>query len=373
MIMMPLYTVPEAVLGGSNQLHKCMGVNPLAAIAGGALMVTAAYIGWGLVGLASALVAATIIRGVFVLRVTNNSVTWFGIERPSRSEVRHFFGFSGLVLCWTLIERVMLTGDVVLMGFVISAEKAASYSLSQYAMQTSIAVTALTVFAVVPGLGDIVGRRDFQKAGKIRSEIMSGTWLVSTIFGSAILLLNRSFVELWVGNDIFIGRIENFLMVILMMQLIFIRTDACVIDVTLNIKKKVMLGGMSTVLSIGLAYVFAQTWESRVSGLIVGLILGQALLTLSYPVLVNSAFGLSMRKGICCIIRPLLATVFMFSAAMYAQECLEIESWPTLILFGFGAVAVIVLTAFFAGLSAEQRAQLMKRIRHIRARKADNQ
>ncbi len=49
-----------------------------------------------------------------------------------------------------------------------------------------------------------------------------------------VLLWNRSFVHLWVGNEHYAGELTNFLLVLLAIQLIFIRNEAGILDLTLD-------------------------------------------------------------------------------------------------------------------------------------------
>ena len=254
MIIMPLQTIPEATLIGTNQAYKCIWIHPVATVTGGGLMAWATYVGWGLVGVAGAVLCATLIRGGLTLWIARGNVNWLGINRPLKGEVRSFFNFSFLVLCWTFVNSLMLTGDVVVLGLVISAKKVASYTLTQYTMLMCVSLVALIAGAVTPGLGGIVGKKDFVKAGKVRGEIMIGSWLIISVLASLILLWNSSFVALWVGREIFVGHTENLFMVLLMVQLVFIRNDAFIIDVTLNIRKKVILVAFACALGLILAY-----------------------------------------------------------------------------------------------------------------------
>ena len=59
--------------------------------------------------------------------------------------------------------------------------------------------------------------------------------------GTSILLWNRSFIGLWVGADRYSGSFPHSLIVIGVIQLVFIRSDANIIDLTLRLSQKVLL------------------------------------------------------------------------------------------------------------------------------------
>lgn len=365
MLLTPLQNIPQAVLIGTNQAHKCMGIQPLADLVGGAMMIWFAYIGWGITGVAGGLFLAAIIRAVLIFSKARRSISWFGIKWPRKDEVRHFFRFSFWVFCWTFVNKLMLSSDILILGIVVSTEKVTSYALSQYAMLLSVRITTMVVGAVTPGLGGIVGDKDFKRAGKIRGEIMAGSWLIIVVLGSMTLLWNCSFIGLWVGSDIFVGIIENLMMVLLMVQLVFARNDAFIIDLTLNIKTKVLLGVLSTTTELVLAYFLTQWFSSNIVGLVVGLMTGRCILTVSYPLMVNKAFGLNGREQIVALLRPALATIVLFCVTMYFSMHFQTKSWFYLMLYVLVSFVLLIGIAFFLGLSRKQRGNILSRFMHI--------
>lgn len=361
-IIQPLQSVPEAVLIGTNQAHKCMWIRSVAAILSGVFMVGFAYIGWGTAGVACGLLLATTIRGILILGKARKDISWFGVKRPHKGEARDFYKFSFWSFCWSFINRLMLSGDILILGLAISVEKVASYSLSQYAMTASLGITGMIVGAATPGLGGIVGANDFKRAGRVRSEIMTGSWLMIVVSGSMILLWNRSFVGLWVGQKIFVGFTENMVMVLSLFQLVFIRNEAFIINLTLKIRNKVFLGSLSVGLSLILAYAFSQLFSSSVVGVVVGLMAGRFILTVSYPLMVNRAFKINGRKQVTALFRPALATIVLFFTAIYLSMHFQVISWVYLVLYGVISFVLLLGIAFFLGLSRKQRGNIFVRL-----------
>ena len=106
--------------------------------------------------------------------------------------------------------------------------------------------------------------------------------------GSIILMLNHSFVSLWAGEELFIGSLENLLIVILMVQLLLIRNEAFLIDVSLDIKKKVLLGVSSILLSSLFAILGYYYIDNSIVVIFIGIFLGRLHVLSIFPIIVNS-------------------------------------------------------------------------------------
>jgi hypothetical protein len=96
-----------------------------------------------------------------------------------------------------------------------------------------------------------------------------------------------------VGSQHFIGSIPDLLIVIVVMQFIFIRNDGNVIDLTLRLKNKVIMGAISVGVSLGIAVAFIQWLNLGVVGICLGLIIGRLILSVGYPILVGRFLGIS--------------------------------------------------------------------------------
>src|SRR6185295_8384546 len=162
-----------------------------------------------------------------------------------------FLGLSWWYLAWNLVLQLLKAGDVIILGIFGSVELVTHYSLTRYIPETVIGLIAIVVFGITPGLGGVIGKRDFERANRVRNEIMTITWFIVTVFGSTMLLWNQSFVNLWVGKEYYVGKYANLLMTLMISQFVFIRNDANIIDLTLDLRQKVLNGLISAALSAG--------------------------------------------------------------------------------------------------------------------------
>ena len=357
--------IPQSVLRGENLGYKRMGLTTIFVLFGGALMALALFLKKGLIGIAIAELTTTTITGFLFFRLARSYVHWFGIARPMISAVKRFLGLSWWYLAWNLVLQLLKAGDVIILGIFGSVELVTQYSLTRYIPETIIGLIAIVVFGITPGLGGIIGRGDFEKANRVRNEIMIITWFIVTIFGSTMLLWNQSFVNLWVGEEHFAGKFANLMMILMVSQFVFIRNDANIIDLTLDLRQKVMKGLVSAGLSAGLSVVLIGPFNMGIIGLAIGFIFGQSILSVGYPLIVARFFGVSIYSQLRGILRPASVTILLFVSLTILGNYFSANTWLSLILSVGLTVGLLSLFALYFGVTGKQRKSLLNRIRKV--------
>jgi O-antigen/teichoic acid export membrane protein len=360
-----LIALPESVLRGMNLGYKRMGLQASMEVVGGVLMAGAIYFGSGLVGVSVAQVILTGFTGVMFWVVVRKFVSWFGIARPSMAEVRSFLGISNWWFAWSSITKLMIASDVVILGVVASASMVTTYTLTSYASLTLLSGITIVIGAVTPGLGGIIGLKNYERAARLRDEMMTTSWLLVTASGSTILLWNRSFISLWVGAKYYAGFWPNLLIVLVMAQLVFIRNQTYVIDLTLKMRRKVIVGTVALALSICLSTLLIP--PLGITGLCLGILGGRLLLTIYYPLLVNSYLGSPKRQLLRANAQRGLSLGLLFAGSAYLGEHVDVHHWIEWIIGTGITFGLMLLVAFVIGLKADERVSLSKRIRTIRA------
>ncbi len=364
LLLLPLRSIPEAVMTGMNRAYRCMWIEALRTVLNVGLMVLLAYIGFGLTGMAGAAVVASIFAGIAGLIVVKRSLPWFRVKRPGRGDLRLFAGFSIWVFLWALLNKLILSSDILLLGVLSSTHLVTAYAMSSYAVQSAVNLAALGVSAGIPSIGAMVGSDDRRRAGAVREEMVVLCWLITVVVGGTILLLNRAFLSLWIGPTYYVGDLENLLMVLMMMQLIRIRNDAFIIDVTLDMRAKVVLGIVSTGISILLAYVLGRVMASPVVGVILGLILGRLPLTVCYPILVRRCLGCG-RANLMDLLRPTAVTVAFFALCSLSARHVTVNSWPLFVAVGVVSFGFLLLAALGLGVPSEFRTRIWRRLEYV--------
>ena len=155
-----------------------------------------------------------------------------------------------------------------------------------------------------------------KRAIRLRDEINSFIWLVATTLGASILIWNKVFLGLWVGADHYSGSIPNLLIVVAAMQLAFIRSDGNIIDLTLRLSQKVLLGLLSVTVSIVAASILVGYFKLGIVGLCLGIMGGRLIISIGYPMLISRFLGVSLSSQLNRMLRPIFVTILLFSVAM---------------------------------------------------------
>lgn len=363
-----LVQIPRAVLAGENLGYKRMGLSAILVLVGGGLTALAIHLDLGLVGVAASPLITGFLTGLMFLLVARRHVPWFGVARPARRAARRFLGLSAWFLAWRTIMQVMRASDLVLLGMLASVESVASYSLTMHIPHTIIGLVALIVSATTPGLGGIIGARRFNKAIEVRSELMSLSWLTVVVVGVTVLIWNESFVGLWVGHEHYAGALPTLLIVLMVSQFTLIRNDAAIIDLTLDLRNKVLLGALAALLSLAAAALAVKHLGLGITGLCLGFIAGRSVLSLAYPWMVGRILGLRPSRQLAAVARPALVATMLFAGAYELREACLATSWPGLVAGVCVTVGVALPLAFFAGMSRELRPRFLDRVRNLLAR-----
>jgi O-antigen/teichoic acid export membrane protein len=365
LIFTNLAEIPQSVLRGENLGYKRMGLTTLFVLLGGGLMALAMFYKTGLIGLALANLATTAMTAALFFLIVRSYVKWFGIAKPMFNAVRRFLGLSWWFLAWTLVLQLLKAGDVVILGIFDSAELVTHYSLTRYIPETIIGVIAIVVFGVTPGLGGMIGKGDLQKAMRVRGELMIFTWLIVTVFGATMLLWNQSFVQLWVGGEYYAGTISNLLIILMVSQFAFIRNDANIIDLSLDLRTKVLIGLLAAGFSAGISAVLVGVYELEIVGLTLGFIAGQLILSVCYPLIVGHFFNVSAYSQLRGLLRPAFVTTLLFVPLTVLGEYLAVNTWLALVFSAGLTAGLLSLLAFYFGVTSEQRKSLVNRIRKV--------
>ena len=363
-VLLNLTALPESVLRGMNLSYKRMGLQGGLSIVGGLITAVALYIGAGLVGVAAAQVALTCLTGILFWYVVKKYVPWFGIAKPTRADLRRLLALGTWNTAGTFLAKLHLASDVIILGVITSSSTVTTYILTGYAAQAVTGILTLGVAAVTPGLGGLIGSRQYRTTAELRGEMIAINWLLVISIGSTILMTNRSFLQLWVGEQHYAGPLANLLIILIMTQTTFIRSDAYVIDATLKMRDRVVASGIAALFSIALSILLTPSYG--IEGLCIGVLAGRSIQTLSYPFLINSCLGLPEKPRLMRVLRPAMTMCLCFAGGAFFGERFAGRNW----FEWLGCVAVtFVLSLFLAftiGLSTDSRVSVMNRITKIR-------
>jgi len=356
-----LLAVPESVLFGMNLGYKRMELQAGLSVVGGVVTAAAAYAGLGLAGVSGAQLVVAGITGLCYWGIARAYVSWFGAERPTRSDIRALFAMSGWLSLGDLIAKLLLASDLVILGAMRSPSLVTTYVLTSYAARAAVNLYSAAVSAAMPGLGDLIGRKQFAWAALVRREILGLTWLFVTAVGATILLWNHSFVALWVGPGQWAGPTVDLLIVLTAVQTAFIRTDSSIIDAALHPWSRVRVGAVAALLTLSAMVVLTHWWG--LPGLCLGILMGRAVQTVLYPRLVRASLHGAEPEQLRATARPLVAMAVVFAAAAALGSRILAPGWVT---WAGGVALTLALAsaiAFVGGLAPDARRAVIARAR----------
>ncbi len=153
-----------------------------------------------------------------------------------------------------------------------------------------------------------------------------------------------------------------------------IRTDGSIIDLTLRVQRKVLLGVLSVFVSIVVACILVGFFKMGIVGVSLGLLLGRLILSFAYPSIVSRFLGISLKDQLKRVTRPVAAMTVMFAGSCLIDTMLQsytlsgLTGW-VLLMLGAGTSAILVaVVTFYAGLSFDQRKNIIFRIKTIISR-----
>ncbi|MDP9302327.1 MAG: lipopolysaccharide biosynthesis protein [Actinomycetota bacterium] len=365
LILSGLTSIPWAVVQGQNLGYKRLGMTTSLEFVGGGFLVIAVALGGGLVGLALAGIAATLLSGALYLWIVRSYVPWFGVARPDLRAVGRFIRLSWWFLLWNLVTKVTMGADVIVLGIAGSSQEATTYTLARFVPLTITAAVTSLISGAMPGLGGLVGAGELARGARVRSETMSFAWLIAAVGGAGILLWERSFLTLWVGVRYYPGLGPVFLIVLMVLQLTLIRVDSNIIDLTLELRWKVLLGLLAAGISVAIAWVLVSNFGLGIAGLVAGFMIGRTVQSIAYPVMIGRILGIPLQTQLKGAIRPGLTTACLLGVATALSAVVTASTWVGLVLAGGVSIVGASSFAFFLGLPRGQRRQLWDRVRRV--------
>jgi len=353
MLINPLLAIPDAILVGTNNGYKSTSIQIIGVVFSNCLMVLTAYLGYGIVGLASVILLITAMNALLIFFVCKKNIPWLGVQKPSKAQIKEFFGFSFWVFLWSFVQKLILSTEILLIGFLINPVAVSNYVFTTYIVQLAISISLITGSAITPGLGKVIGAKDLDKAKGITKGLRDIIMFIAAFFGGIILLLNKNFVSLWMGETYFMGEYSNLLIVLIMVHLVMFRIEGQVQDLSLKIKSKVIYGGLFAVLCFVLGSIGFKLLGERIEGVFLGVLIGRVLHVFVFQNLVDKMLMIKAKKKIV-LYTYLVVLFFLSKVFMYTN------SWFMFIIISFLTGVLLFLICFNLFLSKNSKRKLME-------------
>ncbi|WP_194974090.1 MATE family efflux transporter [Aquiflexum lacus] len=343
----------ESILRGMNLGFKGIGVRSFIIVFSGGLKVSIILLGYGLIELAIVQVISGIFTSLAFYWIVKKNVPWFGFGETSFLKIRSYGKLSGWFFLSKIANMALLHSEKVILGFLAGPEIVTFYVLTMFTSSAMKGIVDNVISGVIPGLGSFYGKEEYQKIIDSTKLINSIIYLFTFAIGGSIILFNRSFLFLWVGSENYAGNLENLLILFLTVQYIFFYTSSVIINVTLDLKRKVFITLFASGISILLAFVLVRDYG--IVGFCISFLIGRMVLSIGYPIILKRKINDNSPLIKLDNVRQSLFIVIAFGVGAYIQDYIEINSWIYLVLFGGLSCVILFLVYWIFGLRKYQR------------------
>jgi O-antigen/teichoic acid export membrane protein len=309
-VLFGLLSIPDAVLVGVNQGYKSMLVTTAAFVVTNAAMLAAAFSGWPLWSLAVIVLVVSIANAAVTLLIARRAVPWWGVSRPTAPDLRRVLGYSSWTLGWVVLDKLFLASELIVISVMVGAVAVTHYTFTTFVMQFVLSIALVTASGFMPMLGAHLGASELRAAAELTRSVRHLVIGVAALGSGAVLAFNGAFVTLWVGGEQYLGTTLNALFAVCGLQLALIRMDGQILDVTMRIAPKVLVGLFSSAGGIVAGCIgFALSHDLAVA--LGAVIVVRMVSNVAYPIFVARAI-----PGSAVPWRPMLLAVALLAVSL---------------------------------------------------------
>lgn len=365
-----LLSVPANVLVGANREYRGMGINALSAVTAGVLTVVAIRAGFGIVGVAAAAAVSAILYSAARFYVMRNAVPWFGVARATRKEFVDFTKLSGWFSLTVLANLLLSSSDVLLLGIMFGPGIAAVYGTTSAVLRVAVGPLGAILESGYAGIADLCGRGDWQRLERVRTEMHLVAILVMAVVGFGVIVLNRSFLLLWVNRDLFAGRVPNVLIVVMTLFALVYRADRVIAVSMMDFRSQTLIIAATAVIALTIGAAAALVVGPPA---VIAAVIGAHIAAIFYlQKLTRDRSGGGVPVRIRPYLRPLAVTGLLYAAGVAIEPHVQPRGWvefsAAAAVVGAIAFAVIVTAGFDGASRAILLTRLQQAFRSIRMR-----
>ncbi|EJF10729.1 hypothetical protein [Pontibacter sp. BAB1700] len=343
----------ESVLRGMNLGYKRMGLRAGIIFLAGGLKVFVITQGHGLIGLSSVDLLTALLMGITFYFIVKKNIPWFGFAKTDKSKIISYSKLSGWFMAFTGSKMFLLSSDKILLGYLAGPVFVTQYAITLFTSYALQGLITSVVNGVIPGIGGLFGKGEYDRVQQARKIVITINWILSASLGVAILLYNKSFISLWVGEEHYAGNTENLLILLISVQTIFFQIDSLIINVSLDMKMKVYFSVLASAVTIALSFFLIQYYH--IIGLCISILVGRLVLSVGYPLLLRKIMHIQVNFTGWKQLQPLLMTALLFILATYAGQAITITDWVSLISIGVLSIPTVGIVFWFVGLGGVER------------------
>lgn len=356
-----LFALPNNVLYSMNLGYRAVAVDLAVPFLSGALAILAVIGDLDVPGLALASVVVLAAEGISKHLFAKRHVPWYGVERPNRSDFCAFAKMSFWMQLTNIGSVLLLGADVLIVGKLLGATQAAVYFQTTFLARMTTEAVSILFNSGKAGIAGMCGRQELTRVTTLRKESQVLALSILLVAGAVMMALNRMFVEIWVGPDLYAGTASNRLIVASSLFVVLARNEAIVIDGLLAVRSKsvVMIG--CGVAAVAMGTLFTPTWGT--AGMAASTMVAHIAMYVLFVAIVRAKMRLSIAAAWLHIVKPLFITAVVLWVADRLSGFLSPATWLPLAALTAAIALAACAASWFLVLGPAERRLVLARVR----------
>lgn len=167
------------------------------------MTVAAVNAGWGLVGMAYAILIAGLLQNAAIITLSKLHFRPLSLARAhiDRKIVPALFGYSSWSLAIQIGEQFRSRSDPFVVGWLISAAAVTHYTVGAQLAEYYLFILLQATNFVIPLLARFVGRKDEESLRRATLLLMRLHVALGLFAAAGIIAFGRPFISLWMGEE----------------------------------------------------------------------------------------------------------------------------------------------------------------------------
>lgn len=175
------------------------------AICASALAAAAAYLGYGIEGVAAALAAGTLLNGLSSLVLARKLLPWFGVEWPSLREFLGNFGKSFGAAVASMVYLGLQLFEALIVGLGAGPVVLARLVLTVVGVQCLDTVVRSFIGTAAYAVAPLVRERQAERIASIRVEAHGNIVSLFAVAGPAVIAFTPVIIPIWIRDAVLLS------------------------------------------------------------------------------------------------------------------------------------------------------------------------
>lgn len=359
-ISFPLRSL-KAILRGTQNITTLIWVESFNYILRSALIIAFLFTGLDLLALPTGTIIVTIfaIGIVYYFALQTNPKLKLSAKLIKKVEIKKIFSVSIWWFLGGIGALFIYSTDNILIGHYLGATTVTAYALTYRVAEMSRNLIFQINSSLMPGVGDLVGRKEYDKLKSVYLFSLKTVINMSLIFSAFLIIYNRHVVKFWVGEENFGGQTLTIIFAVTLIQFTVFHSAAVILSNFLKVKGIAVLrwteGSLNLLLSIILVRYYG------VLGIAFATLAAGFLTSFWYvPYKANQILGIGLQELKSFIIYPAVKSLIIISALSLIFNQFSIDSLLFLILNILSFFAASSLCLAFTSYNNIERNRILK-------------